>query len=95
VLQPTLHDTGSKPLTEEERANGKASQSWVWAASEGYPLLRSRGESLRAAGVHFVDASQVFAGVETTLYHDACHFRLEGNVILCEFIAPEILAALP
>jgi hypothetical protein len=95
VLQPTLHDTGSKPLTPEELAGGAAPESWTWAVGEGYPLLRSTGAELSAAGVRFVDASGVFAGVQTAIYHDSCHFRLEGNVLLCELVAPAILAALP
>ncbi len=95
LLQPTLHDEGSKPLSDEERASGGAAAVWVEAAREGYPRLRAAGEALRAEGVSFTDASGVFAGVEESLYHDACHFRRPGHELLAEVVADAVLGALP
>lgn len=94
VLQPTLHDEGSKPLTEEEVASGAAASVWVQAAREGYPRLREAGASLRSAGVAFTDASGVFERVEEPLYHDACHFRRPGHELLAERVADAVLEAL-
>lgn len=94
-LQPTLYDEGSKPLTPEERRTSGAGPSWIDGARHGYPLLRAAGERLRAAGVHFVDATRVFEQVEETLYYDPCHVVARGNELLAEFLAPRFLAALP
>lgn len=94
VLQPTLHDEGSKPLTSEERAAGAAHPAWVRGVREGYPLLRAHGDELRARGVEFVDASQAFATVRETLYFDACHVVPAGSELLAEAIAAALLERL-
>jgi hypothetical protein len=95
VLQPTLHDEGSKPLTDEERRKGKAVQEWRDAARLGYPRLRAEGAALAAEGFPFLDASLLFAEVEDTLYYDACHFGRAGNELLAHAIAAAFLRALP
>lgn len=67
VLQPTLHDTGSKPVADEERAVGigeDGPEPWIAPA---YDALRRAGVELAAEGVPFVDTSQVFAGTTDTL----------------------------
>lgn len=84
VLQPTLHDEGAKPVTQEELASGTASQAWLDAVRVGYPLLRSAGRALRRDGVAFTDATRLFQDVEQTLYYDACHFGARGNVLLAK-----------
>jgi hypothetical protein len=91
VLQPTLHDQGSKPLTPQEIAGDNAHESWKEACRQGYPLLRAAGERLKAMHVNFLDASMLFKDVQESLYFDACHFRVAGNVMLAELIAPEFL----
>ncbi|MCK6448429.1 MAG: hypothetical protein L6Q99_18725 [Planctomycetes bacterium] len=91
VLQPTLHDEGSKPLTDDERKNGTAHVSWMEGAKKGYPLLRAGGAELARRGVPFLDASRIFADVEQTLYYDNCHFGDEGNRLLAEAIAKRLL----
>lgn len=91
VLQPTLHDEGSKPVTEEERATGDAHEEWIHAATVGYPRMRERADRLRERGVEFVDASMIFAEVEETLYYDACHFHPPGQLMLAEVIARDLL----
>jgi hypothetical protein len=95
VLQPTLHDPGSKPMTDEERENARLGGVWLSGTRIGYPLLRAMGEKLRTEGVVFLDATRVFADVHETLYRDACHFDARGNEILAGTIAAALLAALP
>jgi lysophospholipase L1-like esterase len=87
VLQPNLHDEGSKPLTAEERRTGTAWPAWIEGAREGYPRLRAQGAALREKGIHFVDGSMIFRDVTETLYYDAGHFNEAGNVILARAIA--------
>jgi hypothetical protein len=87
VLQPTLHDEGSKPLSEEERRNGRYPEAAEAGVRHGYPLLRAAGARLVAEGVPFLDASSVFADVEQTLYFDGCHFRRPGTEILGRAVA--------
>ncbi|MCP3915914.1 MAG: hypothetical protein GY711_10200 [bacterium] len=91
VLQPTLHDEGSKPLTEEEVEAAGMYDSWEEGTRTGYPLLRAAGERLRVGGVAFLDASAVFREVEQTLYRDGCHFNTAGNLILADAIAAAFL----
>ena len=90
VLQPTLHDEGSKPLTAEERSDGAAEPEIVDGVRRGYPLLREAGERLRDAGVAFVDGSEAFRTVEQRLYEDLCHFDRAGAAILAELVAPSV-----
>jgi hypothetical protein len=95
VLQPTLHDVGSKPLTEREISQGSSPPSYVNGVHLGYPLMRAAGKALAAEGVGFLDATQVFAKCPQDLYYDGCHFTDEGNRILAEAIGPALLALLP
>jgi hypothetical protein len=90
VLQPTLYDEGSKPISEEERRTGRASVEWVEGVHEGYPVLRAQGEKLRALGIDFVDLSMVFRDVKESLYFDACHFNGKGNIIFARAIADAV-----
>lgn len=94
VLQPTLHDTGSKPLTETEIAGGELRDHWIEAIRLGYPELREAGEQLGAAGIFFFDGSKAFENSTQTLYTDGCHFTVEGNQILARAIAEAFLATL-
>jgi len=95
VLQPTLHDAGSKPLTDAERESSKGPQVWIAAARLGYPRLRAAGAELRDAGVAFFDGSAVFAELQDPVYYDVCHFRRPGHELLAEAIAGAILSELP
>jgi hypothetical protein len=95
VLQPTLHDEGSKPMTDAERFNARLKGLWLEGCRLGYPLLRSAAALLRAQGVSFLDATKVFAAVTETIYLDACHFDQRGNTLLAEAIAKALLDALP
>lgn len=95
VLQPTLHDTGSKPLTPAEIASGQAKWSWIEGVQRGYPLLREAGAQLAASGVAFVDGSRVFEHLEEPIYFDSCHFRNPGLQMFAQLVARELLARLP
>ncbi|HKX46061.1 MAG TPA: hypothetical protein VJP77_05115, partial [Planctomycetota bacterium] len=87
VLQPTLHDPGAKPISDQERARCTIDPVWLKGVVQGYPKLREAGAALALDGIAFCDASRVFETVETTLYFDACHFRGPGYAILTDRIA--------
>ncbi|MCE9594183.1 MAG: hypothetical protein K8S98_08315 [Planctomycetes bacterium] len=91
VLQPTLHDTGSKPLTENEVSKGEAIEPWTTGVHLGYPKLRAAGKELARSGVAFLDASFAFEHETRSLYVDACHFELAGYEVLSRMIAPALL----
>lgn len=92
VLQPTLHDAGSKPLSPAEVASGTCDAEWIEGVRFGYPRFRELGARLRELGVEFLDGSQVFHDVSETLYYDPCHFSPRGNELLAEFIATGFLS---
>lgn len=91
VLQPTLHDPGAKPMTDEERAKGAIGPQWLDGVTLGYPLLREAGARLAAGGEDFVDGSRIFEHETRTLYYDNCHFGVPGNLLLAEFVAKALL----
>jgi hypothetical protein len=91
VLQPTLWDRGSKPLTPHEQELSDQFNEWTGPVLHTYPKLRERGAHLRESGVNFVDASRVFAQVEEGLYYDYCHVDARGNELLWEFLQPHVL----
>ena len=93
MLQPTLWDEGSKTWSAEERALPPPSPSWIEGVHRGYPALRERAHELTERGVSFFDASRAFARVDATLYFDACHFGKQGNEILAEILANQLLSA--
>ncbi len=86
VLQPTLHDEGSKFVSEEEFRQGIGEDGLHPAIVRGYPLLKRGMVDLKAAGVIAVDATEAFKGVKETLYLDSCHFSAKGNDLLVQFI---------
>lgn len=94
VLQPTLHDAGSKTPTAEEQQLVPLNDAWLEGVRVGYPLLREAGARLREHGIAFFDASRVFADVEETLYIDPIHFADAGNRLLAERIATAFLEQL-
>lgn len=95
VLQPTLHDEGSKPLTPEEVQHGGALESWIKAVRTCYPLLRERGRTLSERGVAFADLSGLFHDYADTVYFDLCHMRGAGAELFARRSAQELLARLP
>jgi len=95
VLQPTLHDPGSKTWTAEEDDTSYAHEAWIEGVHLGYPLLREEGARLAERGVAFADLSRIFAEVEPTLYYDACHFRAPGHRLIAGQLAARLLTLLP
>jgi hypothetical protein len=95
VLQPTLYDEGSKPLTARERADATAPDSWIAGARAGYPLLRAEGERLRSKGVHFIDATPFFDTQKERRYKDSCHFIPAGCYELGNFVGNAFVESLP
>ncbi len=94
VLQPTLYDEGSKPLTKKEIDQAKSVPSWQIAVKLGYPLLRAAGVQLADRGVHYLDGSQLFAEYTGDLYYDACHFDEKGEHLVGAAIGHALLADL-
>jgi hypothetical protein len=92
VLQPTLHDRGSKPLTPEEEREGATTDAWRAACEAGYPRLRAAGATLTARGVPFHDASMLFVDETRRVYFDACHLLPDASGVLAEAIARELLS---
>jgi hypothetical protein len=92
LLQPTMLDEGSKPLTEEEIHRGSAPDSFREGVRLGYPQLRAEGARLRAEGEAFIDATGIFKNVKDNLYLDNCHFGENGNRLLAIEIAKALAA---
>jgi len=90
VLQPTLHDAGSKPLTRAELESGSANERWIAGATLGYPFLKQLGAELPAHGVNWLDATGLFAGVREPIYVDVCHYNERGGRMLAEAIGDEL-----
>ena len=90
LLQPTLHDEGSKIISEQERATGLGGSEFDPQIKASYDLLRAAGARLVADGVPFVDTSMMFADVSEPLYYDRAHLGKEGNRLLAERIATEL-----
>jgi hypothetical protein len=91
VLQPTFHDEGSKPPTQEELDHSEIDPDWLEGVVHGYPRLRAAGERLQAAGVPFFDASRLFEEVQETLYYDNCHVVAAGSRMLGRYCARRAL----
>jgi hypothetical protein len=95
VLQPTLHDQGSKPLTEKEIKNGQPpDRNWIVGIAHLYDPMREAGKRLAARGIPFCDATGVFRGHTEDIYVDTCHFKEHGNELLAGVVAKSFLEAL-
>ena len=81
-------------LTEAEKQNGTATDSWRKGVRLGYPKLRVAGQRLVELGVRFHDATRLFENASEELYVDSCHFNDRGLSILGEAIARELLRAM-
>jgi hypothetical protein len=94
VLQPTLHDEGSKTWTAEETASAAVIGSWSSGVHRLYPEMRRIGARLVERGVAFHDSSLVFRDVRETIYIDGCHFAERGNRLLADDVGRALLAVL-
>ncbi len=96
VLQPTLHDRGSKPLTEKEIQTGvPPDPNWIVGIAHLYDPMREAGKRLAARGVPFCDATGTFRDHAEDIYVDTCHFKEHGNALLAAVVAKAFLEALP
>ena len=79
-LQANQYFPGSKPMDDSERRVALAPVSpFRTGVEKGYPLLRQRGQELKAEGVAFHDLTMMFAGVAKPVYIDnCCHYNAEG-----------------
>ena len=96
LLQPNQYLEGSKPLSDKERRSFyKPSSPYGSTAREGLPMLRARGERLRAAGVRFHDLTQLFANERRTVYSDeCCHFDPLGRQLLAARVGLAVVEGL-
>ena len=94
VLQPTLYDEGSKPLTEKEKSVAQADPTWIEGVRRIYPLLRADSARIAERGIAWCDASGVFADHPEDVYYDICHFREHGNEILAVTVADALLRSM-
>jgi len=93
TLQPNQYLPESKPMGPAELDDAIYSDSeYGRAVAEAYPLLIRAGAELKKAGVHFLDLTQLFAGISDPIYVDnCCHYNLRGNELVAATIAQEIL----
>ena len=93
VLQPTLHDAGSKPLTQKEQESSQADPHWIEGVKRIYPRLREAGPAILARGTPFLDATGVFRDQSDDIYYDVCHFNHRGNELLADAIGEALAQA--
>jgi hypothetical protein len=94
VLQPTLYDEGSKPLTQKEIDGATADTTWIEGVTRLYPRLREAVSRLAERKVPFFDATHVFQDHPEDVYYDVCHFKEHGNEILAVAVAQALGDAL-
>ena len=92
-LQPTAHDPdNNKTLTQEEtKLIGEKNHLWAQGVRKLYPMFKSRANELKESGILYKDLTNIFLGIEDTLYYDICHFNQKGNDLFAKAIANYIL----
>jgi hypothetical protein len=92
VLQPNQYYGTRRHLPEEMAVALNAGSPFKPKVEAGYPALVAAGPRLSSAGVNFLDATRVFDQIAAPVYmDDCCHYTLEGNQVLAEFIARAIV----
>jgi hypothetical protein len=89
VLQPTLYDPDSKPMTAEEARFAELPGAWMDGVRLGYPRLRDAGRGLSGAQAVFSDQTRLFEHTSETTYVDVCHLTELGCSILADAVVPE------
>ena len=86
ALQPNQYLEGSKTLNDEElRIAWDPRRPWSQAAAAAYPSLREAGAELEEQGVRWLDLTQIFAGMNETLYKDpCCHYKTRGYFLIAQ-----------
>jgi hypothetical protein len=92
-LQPNQYFTGSKTLTDDERAIAwDADVADTQRVARSYPLLVERGRLLAAQGVDFTDLTMLFKHERRSVYGDTCcHFNQLGADSVARAIAAAII----
>lgn len=94
-LQPNLHDSKGKVMTEDEKIiamRGSIYQEWVL---KNYEHFANAGTGLKSEGIAFSDLRTLYDDVSSTVYRDeCCHFNQNGNDLLATRIATLIAAEL-
>jgi len=93
VLQPNQHFPGSRPAgAPDSQLNTGIYKAEV---EIGYPYLRSAGNTLAKAGIHFNDLTTLFKDDPEPVYVDTCcHFTKEGNAKLVAAIVARAAQAI-
>lgn len=96
AIQPNQYDPGSKPLSDYEKDKCYSdSIEYGHIVKQGYPLLRTAGDSLRSGGVRYFDLSQLFARTTDTLYVDPyCHVNHQGSEMLADALGKCVVECL-
>jgi hypothetical protein len=89
VLQPTLYDAGSKPMTSDEQRAVDGPSNWKEGVRHGYPRLREAGALLRGAGASCVDLTRMFETTSEPMYVDMCHLNEAGYARLAKAVLAE------
>ncbi|MBL8860003.1 MAG: hypothetical protein JNL28_15955 [Planctomycetes bacterium] len=95
LLQPTSYDTGSKPLTREEKLAANSPSAWRDGVQGGYGLLRKAALDLSAEDCPIHDATRLFEHRPEQTFVDVCHLNELGISLLTERVAQELLRTLP
>jgi hypothetical protein len=92
-LQPNQYFTTRRFEPAEASVALNAASPYKTFVEEGYPALAEATPRLTDAGVAFFDATRVFDRLTSPAYmDDCCHYTLQGNQALADFIASSILA---
>jgi hypothetical protein len=93
-LQPNQYVKGSKQLTPEELriAYEEGDFAYKKAVERAYPMLTREGKSLAEDNIRFIDLTNLFLDVETSMYADkCCHFNKQGYDFIAKKIARSII----
>ena len=94
-LQPNQYDTGSKPLSREERRTTilPADTAEASCVVNAYPTFRKIIPRLQAKGINAYDLTGIFKNHPETLYKDTCcHVNVKGSDIIANAIADKVVA---
>lgn len=96
VIQPNQYYLTGKVFAEEEKKVVIQEDSrYVAGVRGGYPVLLSKVDGLRKAGVTVISAVNVFDRTKEAVYVDTCcHYNQRGSEIFSNFVADSILAAM-
>lgn len=94
-LQPNQYFTGSKLLTDEERAIAwDPDVAATQRVARAYPMLIERAALLAEQGVDFTDLTMLFHDEARSVYSDqCCHYNQLGADTVARAIADTIIAA--